>query len=328
MKKDPLKAKLAALHALRTEFDPPSALPLLRKSLADASNFVVAKAAQIAGEASRAELIPELLAAFDRLLDDVERDPGCEGKTALARTLKDLEYDEPAAFLRGLAHVQMEAVWGKRIDTAGMLRGTCAQALVACDIDPALLLERLTDHLVDSDKAVRIEVATAIAQLGRPESALLLRLKALSGDLEAEVVGTCLVSLLALNPTESVGFVARFLSGTHDDVRFEAASALAQAKSPDALAFIEDFWTGPWSADLRTATITALGGSPNPSVCDFLLRIVAQEPNDLAATALSALASSRFAADAAERAASIVRKRDEPALTRIYAEHFSRVAIS
>jgi len=113
-----------------------------------------------------------------------------------------------------------------------------------------------------------------------------------------------------------------------NDVRFEAASALAQAKSPDALAFIEEFWTGPLSADLRTATITALGGSPNPSVCDFLLRIVAQEPNDLAATALSALASSRFAADAAERAASIVRKRDEPALTRIYAEHFSRVAIS
>jgi HEAT repeat protein len=323
MKRDPLKAKLAALTALRSEFDQPSAVALLRTSLADQNNVVVAKAARIIGERSCRDLIPELLAAFERLLDEVERDAGCDGKTALARTLKDLEYDDPAIFLRGLAHVQMEPVWGKRIDTAGILRGTCAQALVACEIDPDILLERLTDHLVDSDKAVRIEVVTAIAQLGRPESALLLRLKALSGDPDAEVIGQCLVSLLALKPTESVRFVAGFLGDERDDVRFEASNALAVAKSPDALTFIETFWRGMLSPDLRSATITALGGSPNPRAGEFLLRIIAEEEAELGVTALAALAASRFAGDAAERAAAIVRTRDAPALARAYAEHFA-----
>ena len=41
-------------------------------------------------------------------------------------------HDESAAFLRGLRHVQMEAVWGSTVDTAATLRSTCALALLQC----------------------------------------------------------------------------------------------------------------------------------------------------------------------------------------------------
>src|SRR2546426_5542992 len=36
---------------------------------------------------------------------------------------------------RGLRHIQMEAVWGGKEDTAGALRGHCALALVSCRED-------------------------------------------------------------------------------------------------------------------------------------------------------------------------------------------------
>jgi len=324
MKNDRFKAKLTALEQLRKAFDSTTAPALLRKGLADPSNFIVAKAAQVIGEAYLTEFVPELMATFSRLLDDCDADPGCRGKEAIARALKDFEHRDPEIFLRGLEHIQFEPVFRMlRADTAGALRGVCAHALVACDIDSAVLLERLTDHLVDSDKAVRLECARAIAQLGRPESGILLRLKALSGDEEAEVTGQCLLSLLDLAAPGAVAFTARFLDAPQEDVQFEAASALALQHSAEALPYLETFWRRELSLDLRRAIVIALGGSPNPKAAAFLLGVVEDYPRDLGATALEALATSRFASDVRERAATIVQKYDLAVLSEAFDAHFA-----
>src|ERR1700691_151721 len=72
----------------------------LRKALGDRVNLVVAKAARIAADRQLRELIPDLLAAFDRLFEDaVVRDTQCWGKNAIARALTELDYRESAASL-------------------------------------------------------------------------------------------------------------------------------------------------------------------------------------------------------------------------------------
>src|SRR5690349_2259798 len=77
----------------------------LRKALTDRVNLVVAKAARLCAELDRRDLVPELLRAFDHLLEDAAaRDPQCWGKTAIARALIDLDYRESAVFLRGARH--------------------------------------------------------------------------------------------------------------------------------------------------------------------------------------------------------------------------------
>src|SRR5690348_14316332 len=83
--------------------DPAAAIPALRKALGDRINLIVAKAAKIAGERQFQELTPDLLRAFERLLENaVERDQQCWGKNAIATALKDLGHTESAPFLRGM----------------------------------------------------------------------------------------------------------------------------------------------------------------------------------------------------------------------------------
>jgi hypothetical protein len=93
--------------------------------LAHRNNFIVAKAADLVRDFRMADLVPDLLLAFDRFFENpVKTDPQCWAKNALSRALAAFEYQEPEIFLRGMRHIQMEPVWGGRSDTAGTLRAT------------------------------------------------------------------------------------------------------------------------------------------------------------------------------------------------------------
>jgi hypothetical protein len=126
--------QMAALEALRDRELDTDAVALIKKSLANRSNFLVAKAARLAEDGGLADLVPDLSAAYDRFFTNAEKtDPQCWAKNALSRALAKLECRDKDVFLRGLRHHQMEPTWGGRSDTAGTLRGTCAHALVACN---------------------------------------------------------------------------------------------------------------------------------------------------------------------------------------------------
>lgn len=323
MSKQAFDKKLEALEALRSHPDPATAIDQLRKALRDRGNFLVSKATAIAAGLSLSDLIPDLLAAFDRfLLDPVKSDPQCWAKNAIAKALKDLGHRDASVYLRGISHIQLEPTWGGTSDSAATLRGTCALALVDCHLGDLEILTHLSDRLADAQKPVRIDAARAISHLGRAEGALLLRLKLLLGDSEPEVMGECFAAMQSLLPQDSVPFIGRFLKSADEDLRLEAAAALAQSREPKAIEILKNFWQGMISAELRGAFVPLLGGSPLPEAAEFLLSIIADESDKLAASALDALATSRFRAEMRDRTAATIKGKQNPQLTQLFEQKF------
>lgn len=269
MKKDAVEERVAAIEALRSS--PQNALDSLRKAIGDRNNLVCSKAAAIAGDLLLRDTIPDLLAAFERFLKDpAKSDPKCWAKNAIVKALKDLAHEDPGIYLRGMAHVQMEPVWGGQADAAGALRGSCALALVACSLPRDTILVHLADALADPEMRVRADAARAIAQLPGQDSILMLRVKAQAGDPEPAVIGQCFLSLLGIEARMGIPFVARFLTAAKEDIRFEAAAALGEC--PDLLA-VETLiarWRVEKSSDMKRAIVLSLGVSRLPEAKAFL----------------------------------------------------------
>jgi HEAT repeat protein len=283
--------QIAALEALR-EASEQDRLAQLRKALTQKNNFIVAKGADLAREFNLHDLTSTLLEAFDRFFNHPDKsDPQCWAKNAISRALAAFEYQEPEVFLRGMRHIQLEAVWGGRSDTAGTLRATCALALVQCRaLTNDDLLRYLVDLLADPDKTVRSEVARAIEQVGAPSASLLLRLRAALGNDEPEVLGACYAGVLRLEGAGAIEWVARFLP-RGDDAAGEAALSIAGTHSPrafDALRKSLDDSPDPW---FRSVLFSAIALTRQDGAMEFLLDQVKSESMD-AERALEALVRS------------------------------------
>ena len=260
MSKRAFDEKIETLDALRAS--PPSDVAAfalaITKELTNRNNFVASKAAALAGDFQHRALIPDLLAAFDRFMQDpAKTDPQCWAKNAIVKALKDLSHTDAAVYLRGIHHIQMEPVWGGQADSATTLRSTCVLALLDCRIDDLTMLTCLAEALADPEKPVRIDAARALSGAGIPEAAALLRLKALSGDRDSEVIGQCLASLLLLQP-DAVPFAARFFDSREPELQVEAVAALAQAGNPAALPALKEFWKRRLLPEVRQAAHTIL----------------------------------------------------------------------
>jgi HEAT repeat protein len=284
---------MATLEALTGRALDADAVALIKKSLANRSNFLVAKAARLAEDAGLANLTPDLAAAYDRFFTNAEKtDPQCWAKNALSRALAKLECRDKDVFLRGLRHHQMEPVWGGRSDSAGTLRATCAHALVACNgLDNQELLILFVEALVDNDKSVRVEAVRALAQLGEMAVAV-LRLRALIPGEDPEVLGQCFTALLAIERDRAVPFVAGFLE-PGDDPAGEAAFALAEMRNPAALAVLLDRQKGTTDEWFGGVLLSAIALTRLPEAIDFLLGMIEREEREASAAieALSRVAS-------------------------------------
>jgi HEAT repeat protein len=301
MKRSASEKKLEAIEALHQMSPGPARDAAIRKAIADPAGYVVAKAATLA----TLDMVEDLENSFSRLLEDgPKRDPQCLGKTAIVKSLKNIGHRDPTLYLRGLRCVQREPTWGGEVDTAAVLRGSCALALTDCTLGDFEILSHLTPGLADNEKSVRVDTALAIGQLGREEGAMLLKLRVIVGDPEGEVLGQCFASLLALTPAEGVAFAASFLTNPDADLRLEAACALAGSREPAAIAALRPFWEQILPADTRRAVIFSLGASPLRQAAEFLLQIAKSGPRERTDWALDSLRSSRFqeefAADIAE----------------------------
>ena len=246
----------------------------MRKALGDRVNLMVAKAARLAGELRIGELLPDLLAAFVRLMEKpVERDTQCWGKNAIARALKELGHRESPPFLRGAAHIQMEPVWGRLEDSAGPLRGICLLALPACpDLPREQVLRHMVNALTETAPTVRADAARALAEMQGDDCALLLRLKARTGDAESAVTGQVLESLLALERRAAVPFVRQFLAAA-DPVAEEAALALGGSRMPEAVEVLLDVWPEARGLEYRQALLRALSISRQDRAIEFLKKL-------------------------------------------------------
>jgi len=266
--------QIAALDAVR---DQPQEVRLkaLRNGLKHRSNFLAAKAADLAREFLIAGLTDDLLAAFDRFFDDpVKSDPQCWAKNAISRALAAMEYQEPEVFLRGMRHIQMEPVWGGRSDTAGTLRATCALALVQCrGLSESDLLAHLVDLLADKDKSVRAETVRAMEQVGSPNAALLLRLRAVLGHEEPEVVGACFGAVLRIEGLRAVEWVRGFLS-TADDTAGEAALAIAETRSSEGFEILKACFEKAEEPWFRSVLLSAIALTRQDGAVEYLMEMV------------------------------------------------------
>ena len=230
----PLAEKIAKLNELRGSADAGARVNALRAALADRSNRVVSKAADLCGDFGTSDLLEDLLKAYQRMfVNPLKKDPGCLAKIAIASALVKLECHDVEPFRQGIKYTQYEPVWGGQEDKAAELRAVCAAGMVAC----ATCMEAITsfaDLLVDPCKLARMGAARAIAGLGRWEGVPLLRLKLQSGDADAEVIGACCAALLELTPDEGLELVVGLLSSGNVDVRVQVALALGESHRPKA----------------------------------------------------------------------------------------------
>jgi len=269
--------QFTALDSLRQQA-PGACIEPLRKALVHRNNFVVGKAADLVRAFQLQQLIPALLTAFDRFFDNpVKSDPQCWAKNALSRALAAFEHQDAAVFLRGMRHIQLEPVWGGSSDTAGTLRATCALALVQCRslLEPDLLAH-LVELFADKDKSVRIEAAHAVEQVGSPAAALLLRLRAVLGADEPEVLGACYSGILRLEGVSAIPWISRFLASS-DDPAAEAALAIAGTHSAQGLVILRERFTAESDPWFRSVLLSAIALTRQEAATEFLLDLVRTE---------------------------------------------------
>jgi len=322
MANDKVEKQLESLRALRGLGLTADVNATLKKALADRVNIVVAKAAQICGDMQAATLIPELTRAFERFFDK-DKDPQCWAKNALAKALKDLGVRESALFLRGVRHVQNEPVWGGQEDTAAVLRGACAMALVQCnDIPRDETLRLLVDALSDNAATVRMDAAAALAQMDGREVALLLRLKARLGDKDPRVTGQVLEALLEIEGKVALPFVGEFLELPDEEAAEEAALALGASRMPEAVALLRETWEKWQDRRPGTALLRAMSASRLDLAIEFLIDLIKQGRQHNAEDALHALALNKGTEEMVSRVEEAVKDRDDAKLRAIFQQRF------
>jgi HEAT repeat protein len=216
-----------------------------------------------------------------------------------------------------MRHIQLEPVWGGRSDTAGTLRATCALALVQCRcLSENDLLSHLLDVLADEDKAVRVEAVRAIEQVGSSTASLLLRMRAVLGTDEPEVLGACYGGILRIEGVGAARWVRRFLAAG-DEKAAEAALALAGTHSATALEALKEYFEkaeDPW---WRSVLLSAIALTRQPEALEFLLELVRKE--SLAAEgAIEAVLRSMPSQEVVERLKLMVAGNSR--LTRVFVE--------
>lgn len=296
----------------------------LRKALNDKVNLMVAKAAAVAGDLQMTSLVPELLAAYERMFQNpVKSDPQCWGKTAIAKALKKLGYAQGAPFSGGVHYRQMEPVWGGEEDSAATLRGTCLLALLQCtDVPAQTILSCLVDASADLAAPVRRDAVEGLEQWGSPEAVLLLRMKARLGDEDPAITGMVFDALLRLEQAGAVEFLASFLDHKKEELREEAALALGSSKVEQAVAILIERCR---KQSVRNELwIRALGTSRLPSAFEFLLETVRLGRLPDATAALRALEARRENEEAWNAIAAAVASRTDPDLQEIFAKQFPR----
>lgn len=265
-----LEDRLAALSEIRKDPDAPANRKELTKCLSSKISLLAAKAARIAGECKLEDLAPQMVEAFERFLANAAAsDRRCEAKLAIIRALEAMEYRAYDPFLRGSRHVQMEPTWNGHVDTAAELRAVSTVGLVRTNYpDVGVELVRL---LADREREARIGAVRAIAYWGTQAGALLLRLKALTGDREPEVLAECFNALLHVEPGRSLDFVAAFLDNEDAAIAEGAALALGESRREEAFEILKAHVNSP----VRRAVLLGIALVRNEAAIEYLIERIA-----------------------------------------------------
>jgi HEAT repeat protein len=315
-KPDPTAEALGALAGAQ-EQSPDARRALLRKHLANRSNWVVAKAAKIAGEVRDEELAPDLVAAFHRLMaDPVKHDKGCTALTEIAAALYSIDHYDPELLLAGIRHVQMEGSFGTPADAAVQLRSHCAMGLAQTRHPDAPY--ELVKLLADPEPGARAGAARAIATLPGDAGALLLRFKALIGDRVSDVLAECFAGLLAAEPERSLEFVAGFVDGDDEEVAEAAILAIGESRMPQGVEWLKQRWERTVHGPIRKTLLLALATARIEPAIEFLLKLLNEENPRSAVEVMSALRIYKHDERVRRAVGDIVDRRKDPTILQAF----------
>jgi HEAT repeat protein len=281
-----LEELIEQVNQFREDPTAETSLKGLRQILQSKYSVAIASAAKLIGEAAISELMPDLVAAFDRLMEKpIERDIGCTGKFRIAEALYKMGRSETDLFLRGIRHRQMEPVWGGQEDTAPSLRGVCALGLVRINYPD--VMSELADLLADPIPLARAAAARAIAYSGSNQGVPLLRLRVKLGD-DPQVLSDCFTALINLSP-DSLPLVASFLDDANPQACEMAALALGESRSAAAFERLKHWWLQTTHKELRKTGLLAIAMLRQDEPLEFLLSLVAEGKSADARDAVAAL---------------------------------------
>jgi hypothetical protein len=320
-KADPVEQALDRLAALKNEGGGPAVVAEIKAFLKNRSNLVAAKAAKIAGQARATELVPELLAAFHRLMKDPAKlDKGCAATTEIVSALYEVDYAEPEVYLRGIHHVQMEPSFGPPVDAAAKLRGFSALGLARTRHPSAL--DEIVSVLVDEWPEARIGAVRAMAVNGGAAGALLLKLKILSGESEPQVLAECFSALLAAAPQRSLQLVAGFVDSEDSAVGEAALLALGSSRLPEALDWLKGKWERTASGPRRKIVLLAIAMVRSEAAIEFLLELLAECTPAVAKDVIAALAFFRNNDRVRDQVEKVVARRNEKSVSEVFWQQF------
>ncbi|MEL6611865.1 MAG: hypothetical protein AAFQ53_07205 [Bacteroidota bacterium] len=226
----------------------------IRRALDNRSAHVVAAAIRGLSERDLQAYAPHVAKAFlERLPADQATDTGAVAKRAAVTALLDWHVWDGDLYEVASRVVHLVPVWGASEDAGAAIRGLGVQGL-ALSRD-ARVWPRLADLLADSERDARLGAVAAAAQLGTPEAASLLRLRARLGDPDPEVDEANLSALFSLDPTAVQEVGAAVVADLRGGRAESAALALGSTATADAIGVLVEAARRPLSPD---AVYTAL----------------------------------------------------------------------
>jgi hypothetical protein len=316
-----IEQQLSDLAACRADPVSASSRERLTKSLAGKSNLLAGKAATIVTDTDQPDYLPAIVTAFERFF--VAGDKGCLALTPLANALYTFGHTDPAPFLRGIHHFQPEGSFGPAVDAATELRGICGLGLVRLGY-PDVLTE-LAELLMDPEPQCRQMAARALAYAGHESGGMLLRMKVLASDKDAEVTAECLNALMVVAPKKSLPFVGRFLRSEDPAMVESAALAIGGSKLPEAFSLLRTEWEGHISAEPRRPLLLAIAMTRQPAAVEFLLERVADDRPAPAADAITALAVFKHDETIRAKVAALVADQNHELTTTAFRKAFGHV---
>jgi HEAT repeat protein len=204
------------------------------------------------------------------------------------------------------------------------LRGLCALALASMNY-PDVLFD-VAPLLFDSEKEARLHAVRALAVTEQTSAELMLRVKAMSGDADAEVTAECLASLMKLSPHKSLSFVEGYLHHVDAVVREGAALAIGESHLPQAFEVLRKCWDETVLAEMKIGLLLPMALLRSEQAFEFLVNVASEGEPKTAEAAISACRL--YASDNAHlsRLGRVVKKRRLPVLTKAFSDLADRNA--
>jgi hypothetical protein len=293
----------------------------LKAFLKNRSNLVVAKAAKIAGLKRATESVADLLAAFNRLMENPHKlDKGCAATIEIASTLYELDYVEPEIYLLGIHHVQMEGSFGPPVDAAARLRAVSALGLARTRHPNAL--DEIVSLLVDPWPQARIGAVRALASNGGQAGALLLKLRILTGEGEPDVLAECFSGLLSVVPEKSLSLVAAYAGSEDLAIAEVALLALGSSRLPEAFNLLREKWDRTAGGPLRKVLLFAISMIRSDAAIEFLVSLLPNSNIQTAKEVVTALAIFRDNERVRANVETAISKRNDRNLAEFFRQEF------